>query len=89
MMLDVYGCFDKWLERTKGKIDLKKDYTLSDNLMTLRVALSDFYNNVLLCYYVPKDVCFYINKTIDNLADFMKIKNEKAFLKYLQKLNND
>jgi hypothetical protein len=57
--------------------------------MTLRVALSDFYNNVLLCYYVPKDVCFYINKTIDNLADFMKIKNEKAFLKYLQKLNND
>jgi hypothetical protein len=47
-MLDVYGCFDKWLEKTKGKIDLKKDYTLSDNLMTLRVALSDFYNNVLL-----------------------------------------
>ena len=89
MILDIYGNFDIWLKNIKDKIDLNKDYTLSDNLMSLRAALSDFYNNILLCYYVSNDVCFYINKTVDNLEDFMKIKNEKEFIKYLKILNKN
>lgn len=89
MILDVYGCFDDWLKKTKSIIDIKKDYTLSSNLLELRWALSNFYNNVLLCYYVPNDVSFYINKTVDNIKDFVKVENEKDFLKFLQKLNKN
>lgn len=87
-ILDVYGNFNNLLLNVKNSIDIKIDYSLSKNYVRLKEIISIFYNKILLCFYVKNSTEFYINKTIDNLNDFINIQNEKDFLKFLCKLDS-
>lgn len=89
MILDVLNNFDKKFKELTSKIDFTLDFTLSSNLLTICLPLSNFYSAVKINYYMPKDISFYVNKTVDNIKDFAKIKTEDDFKKFLQKLNND
>ena len=89
MILDIYNSFDKLFKELREQIDFNLDFSLSNNVGMMRFYLTNFYSKIVLCYYAPKDVSFYVNKTIENIDDFKKIKTEKDFLKFLHKLNKD
>lgn len=89
MILSIYNNFDNLLKELREQIDFSLDFSLSTVVGTARFYLTSFYSKIVLCYYAPKDVSFYVNETIENMDDFKKIKTEKDFLKFLHKLNKD
>lgn len=89
MLLDVLSNFDKSLKELKSKVDFSLDFTKSSNLLKLRLPLTNFFNAVHLGYYMPQDISYYVNKTVNNINDFAKIENENDFKKYLQKMNKN
>ena len=89
MILDIYNNFDKLFKELREQIDFNLDFSLSNNVGMVRFYLTNFYSKIVLCYYAPKDVSFYVNETIENIDDFKKIKTEKDFLKFLHKFNRD
>ena len=89
MILDIYNNFDKLFKELREQIDFNLDFSLSNNVGMMRFYLTSFYSKIMLCYYAPKDISFYVNETIENMDDFKKIETEKDFLKFLHKLNRD
>jgi hypothetical protein len=89
MILDVLNNFDKEYKNLTDKVDFTLDFTLSSNLLTICLPLNNFYSAVKLNYYMPFDISYYVNKTIDNIQDFAKIKTEDDFKKFLQKINKN
>lgn len=89
MILDIYNSFNKLFKELKEQIDFNLDFSLSNNVGMARFYLTNFYSKIVLCYYAPKDVSFYVNETVENIDDFKKIETEKDFLKFLHKLNKD
>lgn len=89
MILDIYNNFDNLFKELREQVDFNLDFSLSTIVGTARFYLTSFYSKIVLCYYAPKDVSFYVNETIENMDDFKKIETEKDFLKFLHKLNKD
>lgn len=88
MIFELLDNFDKYFTELKSKVDFNLNYTLSKNLLKIRMPLTEFYSKIKINYYMPHDIGFYVNKTLENLEEFKKINTEKDFKSFIKTINN-